>query len=57
MYGMTSAGKLFADEFTEWLLEAISMHHIEQKLLIYIMSMIVSIGIHMKLSENGLWTL
>ena len=26
MYGMTNSGKLFAGEFTEWLLEALSHH-------------------------------
>ena len=26
MYGMTNSGKLFADEFTEWLLEAGFIH-------------------------------
>ena len=61
MYGMTNSGKLFADELTEWLLEAglfnvnvrclsiISMHHMDQKLLSYLMLMTVSIGIQMNI--------
>ena len=69
MYGMTNAGKLFADELPEWSLEAglsninvrclsvISMHQMEQKLLYYIMLMTVYIGILLKLLENGFWTL
>ena len=67
MYGMTNSGKLFADELIEWLLEAalfninvrrlsiISMHQMDQKLLCYLMLMTVSIGIQMKILENGLW--
>ena len=35
----------------------IGMHQIEQKLLFYIMLMIVYIGIHLRLLENGLCTL
>ena len=66
MYGMNNSGKLFADEFTEWLLEAglfnhnvrylyiISMHQMDLKLLFYLMLMILSIGIQMKILENGL---
>ena len=66
MYGMTNSGKLFADELTEWLLEAglyninvrclsiINIHQMDQKLLYYLMLMTVSIGIQMKLSENCL---
>ena len=66
MYGITNSGKLFSDELTEWLLEVgllnlnisclsiISMHQVEQKLLSYLMLMTVSIGILMKLLENGL---
>ena len=63
---MTKSGKLFADDFTEWLLEAglfnhngrflsiISMHQMDLKLLFYLMLMIVCIGIQMKILENGL---
>ena len=66
LYGMTISGKLFPDELTEWLLEAglfnhnvrflsiISMHQMDQKLLSYLMLMIVPIGIQMKILENGL---
>ena len=66
VYGMTNSGKLFSDELTEWLLEAgfiqsnvrfisiISMHQMDQKLLYYLMLMTVSIGIRMKILENGL---
>ena len=66
MYGMTNSGKLFADDLTEWLLEEgfiqsqcqISIYYKYApggyKLLFYLMLMIVSIGIQMKLLENGL---
>ena len=69
MYDMNNSGKLFAYELTELLLEAalfylnviclsiISMHHMDQKLLSYLMFMIVSIGIQMKILENVLWIL
>ena len=33
----------------------ISMYQMEQQFLCYLMLMIVSIGIHMKILENGLW--
>ena len=35
----------------------ISMHQTEQKLLFYLMLMIVYIHINLRLLENGLWTL
>ena len=66
MYGMTNSGMLFADELTEWLLEAdfiqskcqISIYYKYapdgSKLLFYLMLMVVSIGIQMKIFENGL---
>ena len=66
MYGMTNSGKLFADELTEWLLEAgfiqsqcqMSIYYkyapYGSKCLFYLMFMIVSIGIQMKILENGL---
>ena len=69
MYGMTNSGKLFADELTEWLLEAglisiyvrclciIGIHQMDQKLLSYLKLMTVSIGILLKVLENGLWIL
>ena len=69
MYGMTNSGKLFADELTEWLIEevfcnhnvrcpsTISMHLMNPILLFYLMLMIVSTGIEMKILENGLLTL
>ena len=69
MYVMTNSGKLFADELIEWLLETglsnlnvrcisiISMHQMDQTMLSYYMLMTVSIGILLKLLENGLWIL
>ena len=66
MYGMTNSGKLFADDLTEFLPEAgfiqynvrclyiISMHQMDQNLFSYLMLIIVSIGIQMKILENGL---
>ena len=71
---MTNYGKLFPDELTEWLIDAVLiqskyklpiyykyapygtkvMHHMEQKLLFYLLLMIMYIGIILKLSENGL---
>ena len=68
MYGMTNSGKLFADEFTELLLEAgfiqsqfqMSIYYKYapdgSKLLSYLMLMIVSTGIQMKILKNGLLT-
>ena len=69
MYGMTNSGKLSADELIEWLINEAGFkninticlyitntHHMEL-FLFYIMVIIVSIGIHMKLLENGLWKL
>ena len=69
MYIMTNSGKLFADELTKWLLEAgfilyqfqMSIYYKyaldEKKMLSYLMMMTVSIGILMKLLDNGLWIL
>ena len=69
MYGMTNYGKLFADELTEWSLEEVfiqSQYHMSiyykyapygYIFLYYLMLMTVSIGIQMKLPENGLWIL
>ena len=37
-------------------LSTISMHQMDLKLLFYLMLMIVYIGIHMKILENGLLT-
>ena len=66
MYGMTNSGKLFADELTEWLLEVgfiqsqcqMSIYYkyapYGSKVLYYLMLTIVSIGIKMKILENGL---
>ena len=60
MYGMTNSGNLFADELTEWLLEAgfilsqcqMSIYYKYapdgSKIAIYHMLMIVYIGIQMK---------
>ena len=70
MHVMTNYGKLFADDLTEYLIEAVFIQFqyqmfiyykhaqkMEQKLLFYLMLMIVSIGILLKLLENYLWTL
>ena len=69
IYVMTNSGKLFADELIEWLLEAgfiqsqcqMSIYYnyapYGKKLLSYPMLMTVSIGILLKLLENGLWIL
>ena len=58
IYGMTNSGKYFADELTEWkkfrCLTIKSMHQMDQKLLFYLMLMIVCIGIQMKILENVL---
>ena len=66
---MNSSGNLFADELTECLLNQdyynlndiyiyiISMNHMEQEFLCYLIFMIVSIGIIMKLLGDSLWTL
>ena len=66
MYGMTNSGKLFADELTEWLLEAgfiqsqcqMSIYYKYapdgSNFFVYIMLITVSIGIQMKILENGL---
>ena len=69
MYGMINSGKLFDGELTEWLLEAgfiQSKYHISiyykyapdgSILLFYLMLMTVSIGVNLRLLENGLWIL
>ena len=68
MYGMTNSENLFSDEFTEWLLESgfiqsqcqMSIYYMyapDGFFLFYLMLMTVSIGIHLKLLENGLWML
>ena len=69
IYGMNNTGKLFADEVTEWVLEAgfiqsqcqMSINYMyvpdEKKLLFYLILIIVSIVINMKLLDNGLWKL
>ena len=69
MYGMTNSGKLFDDELTDWLLEAVfiqSQHHMSiyykyatygTKIVVYLMLTTVSISILLKLLENVLWTL
>ena len=68
MYGMTNYGNLFADELTYLLLEAgfiqsqcqMSIYYNYApygKNMFYLMLMIVSIGIILKLLENGLWKL
>ena len=69
VFGITNSGNFFADELTEWLLEAglfnhnvrclsiISIHPLNQKVLFYIMLIIASIGIQMKILENGLFIL
>ena len=65
IYGMTNSGKLFADELTEWLIESLFIQYQLQmsiyykyapdgtKTLFYLMLMIVSICIHLKLLGNG----
>ena len=65
MYVMTNSGKLFADELTEWLLEAgfiqsqfqMSIYYKYapdgSKIVLYLMLMIVYIGIQMNILENG----
>ena len=67
MYVMTNSGKLFADELTEWLIEAGLIQYQYQMSIYYkyapdgtkhffnLMFMVVYIGIHMKLLENVLW--
>ena len=69
MNGMNNYGNLFADELTQWFLDAEFIQSqcqmtIDYKyapygtnIFIYLMLMIVSIGIYMKLLENGLQTL
>ena len=68
MYGMTNSGKLFSDELKDSLFNESGFKNINARCL-YIkictrgkcfynrMMIIVSIGIQMKLLENGLWTL
>ena len=67
MYGITNSGKLFADDLTEWLIDAGFIQSQCQmyiyykyasygtKLLFYLMLMIVSIGILLNILENSLW--
>ena len=69
MYGMTNSGKLLADELTEWLIGADFIPSTFQmfiyykyapdgeKMLSYLILVIVSIGILLKLLENSLWIL
>ena len=68
MYGIDNSGKLFADELKKWLLEAslikykckMSIYYKYAQdgfVLFYLMLMTVSIGILLKLLENGLWML
>ena len=69
IYVMTKSGRLFAYKLKDWLLEAGFIQSQCQMSIYYkyapawtwffsyIMLMIVSIDIRMKLSENGLWTL
>ena len=66
MYGMTNSGSYLLTIFQNGYLRQvlfnhnvgclsiISMHQMDQKLLSYIMLGIVSIGIRMKILENGL---
>ena len=67
---MTNPEKLFADELIEWLIELgfiqskfnMSIYYRyapygKKNMLCYLMLMIVSIGIHLKLLQNGLWKL
>ena len=66
IYGMTNSGKSFDDELIEWLFEAgfiqsklqMSIYYkyalYGYKKLFYLMLMIVSIGIQMKILENVL---
>ena len=66
---MSNSGKLFAEKLTEWLLEAgfiesqcqMSIYYKYatdgSKKLFYLIMMNVSIGIPLKLLENGLWIL
>ena len=66
MYGMTNSGKLFTDELTEWLIKEgyvqsqcqMSIYYKYTpdgyKIVLYIMLMIVSTGIQIKILENGL---
>ena len=67
MYSITNSGKLFSDELTEWLLQAwfiqshckMSIYYKYEpdgtKIVVFIMLMPVSIGILLKILENGLW--
>ena len=69
MYGMNNSGKLFADELTEWLLEAGFIQSQFQMsiyykyvpdgtiFLSYLTLMTASSGILLKLLENYLWIL
>ena len=67
MYGMNNSGKLFAGDLKEWLLDSgliqyqchMSIYYKYApdgiKKLFYLMLMTVSIGIFLKMLENGLW--
>ena len=68
MYGMTNSVKLFADELTEWSIEAGSIkckfhmsiyykYSPDGFFLFYLMLMTVYIGILLNILENGLWIL
>ena len=67
MYGMSNSDKLFTDELTEWLPEVgfiqsqckMSIYYkyapYGKKMLPYLMLITMSIGILLKLLENGWW--
>ena len=69
MYAITNPIKLFDDDLNKWLIESgfikyqfqMSIYYKyapdEKKLFLNLILMIASIGIHMKLLENGLWKL
>ena len=68
VYGMTNSDKLFADELTQWLIEEgfiqsqcqMSIYYKYSpdgsKIVFYLMLMIVSTAIQMKIVQNGLLT-
>ena len=67
MYGAINFGNLFPDKLTEWLLEAgfiqyqcqMSIYYkygpYRTKIVAFFMLITISIGIFLKLLENGLW--
>ena len=70
MYGMTNSRNLFSNELADWLINEAGFKKYQyemsiyykyapcvKKISFYLMFVIVYIGIHMKLFENGLWTL